>query len=284
MTTLRDIRRRLRSVENIKKITDAMERVAAARLRRAQAKAEQSRPYASKIKEILENLASKEAIHPLFEKRETKKIGLVVISADRGLSGSYNSTILSAANRFLKKYNSDQVELILIGRKALEHFRGKEWKIRDQKTKWGGKITYLEIEQISNNLVNWFLTKEFDEIWIIYTRYITVMSGKVIVEKFLNIEKSATTAKPVNLNYIFEPSPEKILAELLPRYCITRVQTALNEAYASELAARIVAMRMASKNSEEMITRLTLLRNKMRQSSITKEMIEISLGANEIYE
>lgn len=278
MSTLRDLRSRLRSVENIKKITDAMERVAAARLRRAQTKAEQSRPYVSKMKEIMINLSSAEFKHPLFEQREVKKIGLVVISADKGLSGSYNSNILSAADNFLKKYSPDKVELILLGRKVLEHYRKKNWIIRYQATNLAGKISYHDINIFASQLLNWFLSGEYDEIWLIYTHYQTIMSKKVLVEKFLNIDKP-DGKKQVYENYIFEPSAAEIFHEILPRYCAVQIQSALNEAYASELAARIMAMRAASKNSEEMITSLTLTRNRIRQESITKEMIEISSGA-----
>lgn len=274
MTSLRDIRRRLRSVENIKKITDAMERVAAALLRRAQAKAEESRPYVLKMKTMLEHLASSDSTHPLFEQREVKKTGLIIIASDRGLSGSYNSNILSAADKFLKKFSRDQVDLILFGKKAVEHYRHKTWNIAHEQINWGGKITIEDIINFTNQSVDWFLKGQYDEIWLLYTRYITIMKKEVILEKFLNIGKPEAEKKVSN--YIFEPDPEEIYAKLLPRYCITRLQTALNEAYASELAARIVAMQTASKNSENMIEHLTLIRNKVRQEGITKEIIEIS--------
>lgn len=279
MTTLRDIRRRLQSVENVKKITDAMERVAAARLKRAQAKAEQSRPFAQKLTAILQNLSVGNLSNPLFEKRAVKKTGVVIITADRGLSGSYNATILLKGDQFLKNYKKSDIELILIGRKAIEHYQRKGWPILHQKAEWGGKITLPEIQELTNLLVNGFLTHQMDEIWLIYTNYISIFNRKVVLEKFLNIEKPETENS--NSNYIFEPSEEEILDEILPRYCLVKVQAAFHEAYASELSARIVAMRMASKNSTDMINRLTLIRNKVRQASITKEMIEISSGAED---
>lgn len=277
MTTLRDIRRRLQSVENVKKITDAMERVAAARLKRAQAKAESSRPFAKKLTEILHNLSSGNIDHPLFEKRTVKKTGVVIISADRGLSGSYNATLLAKADEFLKKYNKSNAELFLIGRKAIEHYKRSGWSVRYQKADWGGKITLPEIQELTDLLVKSFLAHELDEIWLIYTNYVTIFSRKVIVEKFLNIAKPESDNR--NVNYIFEPNEDEILNEILPRYCLVKVQAAFHEAYASELSARIIAMRMASKNSTDMIQRLTLFRNKVRQASITREMIEISSGA-----
>lgn len=278
MTSLRDIRRRIRSVENIKKITDAMERVAAARLRRAQQKAQQSIPYVEKMKETLENLSTTDYTHPLFVQRKVKKTALVIVSADKGLSGPYNSRIILAAEKFLKQYNPKEVDLILFGKKANEHFSLKPWKIERRIVGWGGKITYEEVIKISNDLVNLFLSEQYDEIWLLYTHYINVLTNEVKLEKFLNIGKPKGATPQKSINYIFEPNPYAIYSEILPRYCSTKLQSALNDAYASELASRIVAMQTASKNSENMITDLTLKRNKIRQEGITKEIIELSVS------
>lgn len=279
MTNLRDIRRRLRSVENIKKITDAMERVAAARLRRAQIKAEQSVPYVVKLKEILENLAKTDETHPLFTQRPVKKTALIVISSDKGLSGSYNTNLLNAADKFLKNYDRKNADVIAFGRKAVDHYKKMKWPIQKEVVNWGDKITYEEIVAISNEFVDNFLTEQYDEIWIIYTEYISIMKNAVKVEKFLNIGKPDSEKTVTHSNYIYEPDTASIYNEILPRYCSARLQAALNEAYASELASRIVAMQKASNNSENMIQDLTLTRNKIRQESITKEIIEISVSA-----
>lgn len=281
MSSLRDIRRKLRSIENIKKITDAMERVAAAHLRRAQAKAEQSLPYIKHIGEILGELFSADFVHPLLEQREVKKTGLVIVSADKGLSGSYNTNVISAADHFLKNHHVDNIELIVIGRKAVEYYRRRPWKMCHQIPDWGGKITFKEVKGLTNQLMHWFLTRKFDEIWLIYTHYISVMHRKVLVEKLLNVEKPQGIHKN-SVECVFEPGREEILTEILPRFCLTRIQSVLNEAYISELAARIVAMQAASKNSQHMIDDLTLVRNKTRQSEITREMIEISSGAERL--
>lgn len=303
MSTLRDIRQRLRSIENIKKITDTMERVAAARLRHAQAKAEQSRPYISKMKDILEKVASTEISHPLFEQREAKKIGVVIIAADRGLSGSYNANVFATADDFLKKYNPEQVELFLFGRKAIDYYHRRQWKVHDRYPNWADHTSIHQVSIFSDQLVNAFLSHQLDEVWLIYTQYISVMRRHVSVEKFLNIGKDEFEHKYVkppkgkkrerevapppkalthSLNYIFEPSADEVLGQILPRYCMTRIQTALFESHASELAARIVAMQTASKNSEEMITDLTLVKNKTRQRDITREMIEITSGSESL--
>jgi len=281
MATLRDIRKRIRSVENIKQITKAMEMVAAARLRRAQAKAEQSQPYASKMRQILENLASASTdfTHPLYEQREVKKTGVVVVAADRGLCGSYNTNLFLAADRFLRNSNPDNAELIAVGRKAVDYYKRRKWTIRHRIPEWGGKISFPQVKTLANQLVSWFLLGELDEVWLAYTHFISIPSRKVVFEKFLNIEQPKTEEKQLTLDYIFEPNPGEIYTEILPRYCVTKIQTVLNEAYASELAARMISMGAATKNAEEMIENLTLVRNKARQASITKEMLEITSGA-----
>lgn len=278
MATLREIRKRLRSVENIKQITKAMEMVAAARLKRAQAKAEQSRPYISKMKSILENLSSSsETSHPFMRPRKVKKTGLFVITADRGLCGSYNNNILSAADKFLKNHTQDSVELILMGRKGIDYYRQRSWKVRHKVLEDGERQDIPQVKALAYQLSHWFTHGDLDEIWIIYTHFINIMSRKVIVEKFLNISEPAKN-KPA-LNYIYEPSDEAIFDAILPRFLVGKLHMAFDEAYASELAARIVSMRTATKNAEEMIYNLTLTRNKVRQAGITKEMLEIISGA-----
>lgn len=281
MSNLKNLQQRVRAVENIKKITDTMERVAAARLRQAQAKAENSRPYMLKMRELLTNLTQTKIAHPLFLKREVKKSGVIVIAGDRGLSGSYNSNVFIEADKFLKNYSTDNVELILIGRKVLEHYNPKNWQMRTQYPHGvHPRSTIAEIKTFAEQLVHLFLSKELDEIWLIYTQYISLMHRKVVVEKFLNLElPKEERSETAPRDYIFEPSAEEILEELLPRYCLTRIQSALYESYASELSARVIAMKNASKNSEEMIETLTLEKNKMRQRNITNEMIEITTGA-----
>lgn len=280
MATLREIRNRLRSVENIKQITKAMEMVAAARLRRAQMKAEQMNPYAAKLKEMLENLAISHANHPLFLQRPVKKTGIVIIAADKGLCGSYNNNIFLKANKLLKEYKENEVELFVVGQKAINHYQNKKWRIDYQKPMVGEHITLSQIKTLTNQLVNGFLEGLMDEVLLVYTHYINVFSRKVVVEKFLNIGRIESEEKNKHpIAYIFEPSPTKIYAEILPRYCLTKIQHIFYEAYASELAARIVSMKTAHKNADDLINKLTLTRNKVRQASITKEMLEITSGA-----
>ncbi len=282
MVSLRDIRKRLQSIQNIQQLTKAMEMVAASRLHHVQMKVKQSRPYVNKIKDILDQLsqvASTDYCHPLLEQREVKKVGVVVIAADMGLSGSYNKDVFSATNKFLKSYKQDQVELILVGRKAVEYYRRRSWPIRYELEEWGEKLTQQQVMTFANDLVSWFLLGDLDEVWFVYTHYITMMSRKVVVEKFLNISQSSKEESKGAAEYLFEPAPQEIYGAILLRYCLTKVQTTLNEAYASELAARIFAMKAATTNADDMIEKLTLVRNKVRQAGITKEMLEITSGA-----
>ena len=216
--------------------------------------------------------------HPLIEKREMKKIGFIIVAGDRGLCGSYNYNVFSKAEKEFKKYNSSQIELILIGRKAIDYFSRKKWKIANKISDWGGKITFQQIENLTNQTLNQFLHGGLDEVWLIYTHYISISTREVIIEKFLNIEMEEPVENNENqsLSYIFEPGVAEIFEQILPRYCIARLQSSLHESYASELAARIFSMRAATKNAEEMIETLTLVRNKVRQSSITRELLEIT--------
>jgi F-type H+-transporting ATPase subunit gamma len=281
MASLRDIRKRLRSIENIQQLTKAMEMVAASRLHQAQNKIKQTRTYSSKIKEIVNNLISNltDFSHPFVEKRTVKKIGLVIISADMGLSGSYNKDVFAAADKFLKNHPKDKVDLILIGRKAVEYYTRRDWHILFKDPKMTEIKEYLHVKALTNKLVHWYLTREIDEIWIVYTNYVSMMSKKVVTEKLLNIELPKAQKDYKMKDYIFEPSPAEILGEILLRYSFAKIQGSLDEAYASELASRVFAMKTATKNADDMIEKLTLIRNKVRQSEITKEMLEITAGA-----
>jgi F-type H+-transporting ATPase subunit gamma len=282
MPSVRDIRRRIRSVSGTQQITKAMEMVAAAKLRRAQSRVESSRPYASKMQSMLENLtkASATIIHPLFEKREVNKTALVIISSDRGLCGSYNSNIIRATDEFLKKYERGKIVLINIGKKGYVYYSKRPWEIRLKYLGLGGNLVLSQVRGITSDLVNLFLSREVDEIYFLYTRFISAMTYRVTLEKFLNIESRVEREeRKTYLEFIFEPSPEKIFSSLLPNYCMTKVQMALAESFASEHGSRMISMGAANRNAEEMIEHLTLVRNKLRQASITKEMLEITTSA-----
>ena len=282
MPSLRDIKRRIRSVEGTQQITKAMEMVAAAKLRKAQSKVESSRPYSAKMQSMLDNLtkAAAAVVHPLFEKREVKKVALVIISSDRGLCGSYNGNIIRAADEFLKKYEREKVALVNIGKKGYIYYSKRPWEIRLKYLDLGGNLVLSQVKSITNDLVNLYLSGETDEIYFLYTKFLSAMTYRVTLEKFLNIESQVEREeKKAYLEFIFEPSAEKIFSSLLPNYCMTKVQMALAESFASEHGSRMISMGAATKNAEEMIEHLTLVRNKLRQASITKEMLEITTSA-----
>jgi F-type H+-transporting ATPase subunit gamma len=282
MPSLRDIRRRIKSVSGTQQITKAMEMVAAAKLRKAQSRVESSRPYASKMQSMLENLTKAAAsfVHPLFEKREIKKVALVIISSDRGLCGSYNSNIFRAGDEFLKKYEREKVVLATIGKKGYVYYSKRPWEIRSKYLSLGGNLRLSQVKGITNDLVNLYLFGEVDEIYFLYTKFLSAMTHRVTLEKFLSIEsEKEREEKKAYLEFIFEPNAEKIFSSLLPNYCMTKVQMALAESFASEHGSRMISMGAANKNAEEMIEHLTLVRNKLRQASITKEMLEITTSA-----
>lgn len=281
MASLKDIRNKIDSVGNIKKITSTMEMVASARLHKAQAKAKASEPYARKLKEILEKVgsAATDIRHPFFEIRKIKKIGLIVIAADKGLCGSYNTNIFSACDKFLREHSkSAGIELITLGKKAVEYYNRREWPVRHKQMDWSGKITRQQVKEFTDMAVKCFTSHAVDSLYIAYTKYENLFSRHVVIEEFLPIRKPTHETQSHSLDYIFEPNIEEIYETLLPHYCITKIQTILHHAYASELSARVVSMKTASKNAEEMIGSLILERNKLRQADITNEMLEIIAG------
>lgn len=288
MSTLRDIRRELHSVENIRKITQAMEVVAASRLRKAQAKMEAARPFTEKLKEMLERLISSSPDiqhHPLLDGREVKKMGLVVIAGDRGLCGGYNHNVFIAAEHFLTKHAQRDVALIPVGRRAVDYFATKPWSTFCTVDEWGGKITYPEIKDFTTTLMHAYTEGALDEIWIVHTHFVNMTTREVRTEKFLNIEcKTGKSSAAPTDQYLFEPDLTTILAHLLPLYCTITMQSALNDAYTAELAARIFSMQAATKNAKDMIEKLILKRNKVRQAGITRELIEITSGADSLRE
>jgi F-type H+-transporting ATPase subunit gamma len=274
MVALNNIRNRLKSVGNIKQIATSMEMVSSARLRKAQERAKKAQFYVAKMRAILENLenSTTDYKHPLFEKRKVKKTGLVIVTSDRGLCGSYNTRVFAAAEKWL----TQDVELILIGCKAAQYYANQPWKIRSQREGWSGKASYSQIRTFTDDLLADFLKGDLDAIYLIYTQFHHLMDRPVVVEQFLPIGKFTPHQKPSSKNYIFEPDLDEIYEQILERYCITQIETMLDQAFASELAARIFAMKSASNNAEEMLETLTRELHKARQSNITRELLEIT--------
>lgn len=283
MAVLRDILRRIRSVRSTHQITSAMKMVAAAKLRKAQAQAEQQRPYAEKMTEILSSLAAVTAgplVHPYFERREARRKTLVLITSDRGLCGAFNSNLIRQAETWLLGHEQDKVELVCVGRRAHWYFRRRAWEIVKAYTTFNGQLDPVMIRDLVTNLTNRFISHQTDEIYLLYTKFHSVSRVTVTFEKYLNIEPPTAESNSFGAGYIFEPNPQEIFAELLPRYALVRLRAALADSFASEFAARMMAMTMATANAEEVIDRLTLQFNKARQAAITKEILEVVSGAD----
>ena len=279
MASLRDIKRRIKSVQNTQQITKAMEMVSAAKLRRAQGRLEEARPYAHKLKEVLENLAAfaADANHPLFEVRPVRKRALVVITGDKGLAGSYNANVLRRAEAYLRSEDGRITSLVTVGRKGGDFFRRRSTPVLKHLQGVGDQEDLERARNLSRDLMNLYLEGEVDEVLILGTRFISAMSRSITLETFLPITPPA--GKTDTTNYIFEPDPTAIFGSLLPAYAANRMLLYLLESSASEHGARMVAMGSASKNAKEMIERLTLVRNRARQAAITKEISEIVGGA-----
>ncbi len=279
MVSLRDLRRRIHSVNNIRQITKAMEMVAGARLHKAEIKNASSRLYMSKLKNMLDKLilSEEDISHPLLEEKTGKKIGLVVVGGDRGLCGSYHTQLFTKADRFLNSFENPQADLILLGSKAAGYYRRKPWNITHSLEDWGGKIPFTEVKNLADRLAHMYLSGNYSAIWVIYTHFKTVFYREIVIEKLLPIE--ITTPDIPSADYIIEPNRDDVLSGLLGRWNAAKLQNILDEAYASELAARVISMKTASKNAEEMIENLTLVRNRVRQENITREISEIISGA-----
>ncbi len=280
MATLRDIKRRIRSVQSTQQITKAMEMVAAARLRKAQAQVEAARPYGLKMQQMLESLASAAAglRHPLFEEREVKKKLLVVFTSDRGLSGSYNTNIIRNASQFLREAEPGSVGLGLIGRKGAAFFKRRPYPIAFSIGDLGGKVDLVRTRRIAGDITDMFLSGEYDEVGLLYTSFVSMVKYRITLEKFLPVEKPASISEGMPSDYIFEPDADTIFSTLAPRYCVTKILQAMLESFASEHGSRMIAMGNATRNADEMIDHLTLVRNKARQAAITKELLDIVGG------
>lgn len=283
MATLRDIQRRIRSVQSTQKITKAMKLVAAAKLRRAQERITAARPYAIKMSELLSSLVGRTEgdAHPLLARRTTGRKRLVVITADKGLCGAFNSNILRASIAFLREHGDVDVTLVVVGKKARDFYRRRQWQIKSEMLGFFDHLAYSHAQELAGELMATYLGGEVDEVHLMYNEFRSVAVQRVTRQQLLPIEPEASEpgrAAPAG-DYIFEPSPEAILASLLPRHVTTQVFRALMESIAGEYGARMTAMESASKNAKEMIDVLTIQYNKARQERITKELLDIVGGA-----
>ena len=286
----RVLRRRIGSVQNTKKITRAMELIAATRVVKAQQRARAARPYAEQITAVIENLAAggAEVDHPLLRKAEkVERVGVIVISSDRGLAGPYNSSVIKAAERQVQNARSEGADysLIVIGKKARDYFAFRKYAIDSFTMGISDNPTYEDARRIADEVSAMFSEGRIDRVELAYTEFVSLGSQKVATRRFLPLESTETIATEgsgdadLSGAFEFEPSPEAVLESLLPRYVEARLFGALLDSAASEHASRQRAMKAATDNAEELITKLSREMNQARQDAITTEIMEIVSGA-----
>lgn len=287
MASSGEIRRRIKSVTSVQHITKAMKMVAAARLRRAQEKANASRPYADKIKELLARVVEKveNLSHPLLETREVKNIAYFIVSADKGLAGAYSTNLMKEAMSQISVHE-EVPKLVTIGRKSCEYFSRRGYKIDNQYSGFSERPTYEEASAIANEMTSKFTSGEYDEVYVVYTKFFTPLNYQPTTIRVLPVEppekKDVVENKDDLRDYIFEPSPEEALRMLVPLYLERSVYASLIQSAASELGARMAAMGSATDNARDLISSLVLHYNKVRQAGITREISEIVGGAESL--
>lgn len=284
MATLRDVKKRIKTVVSTERITRAMEMVAAAKLRKAQQKVEQTRPYSKKMDEMLEHLAagsSGEIVHPYFEQREIKKQTLVVFTSDRGLCGSFNSNVIRKATKWLAGNQGVDIEIVTVGKRANDFFKRREWPLVENFSDWGGVLEMDKVRRMVSFLTERFVSGQTDRVHLYFTKFISTVRYEIVGADYLPIAppEIEPESNGVNIDYIFEPDPEAIYSALMPSYATTKMVTTMVESLASEHGSRMMAMGNATTNAGEMIQSLSLEYNKARQGQITKELLEVISGA-----
>ena len=282
MPSLKDIRKRIASVKSTQKITRAMNMVAAAKLKRAQTRILELRPYAHKTHEVLSSVAARagaEEIHPLLARREPKQVMLVVLTSDRGLCGGFNSNINRLAERTLRRSDLGHVSLSICGRKGRDYFRRRGADVRHEFMGVFERLDWDQAAEIARVIVDEYGKRELDAVHLVYNEFKSAISQKVVAEALLPISPLPSSGDLAPVDFLYEPSKRALLDRLLPMYVETEVYRALLESVASEHGARMTAMDSATKNANEMIDDLTLSYNRARQAAITKELMEIIGGA-----
>ena len=280
MADIRLIRRRIRGVQSIAKITRAMEMIATSRMRRAQEAGLAGRPYDEKIQQVIADLAALQAgvaPHPLLQRREVSKIAVVHITPDRGLCGGLHASVNRRTAGFILE-QSVPVTLVTVGRKGIDFMRRYGREIRAEFSRLGDRPELLDTLPISRVVIDDYTNGVVDMVYLVYARFVSTMVQRTELEQILPVEPAVLPAMQ-NVEYIYEPSSDAVLGELLPRFVEMQVYHAILESIASEQSARMVAMRNATDNANELIEDLTLLYNKARQEAITKELLDITGGA-----
>ena len=282
MASLIDIRRRIRSVKNTQQITKAMKMVSAAKLRRAQDRVIAARPYGAMLRQMLADVAiaaarDVEAGHnPLLAQRPERRVLLVLVTSDKGLAGAFNSNLIKGAQRFIAEHPESEVTLELIGRKGRDFFRKRRARIAGDHTNLAAKPSYADTSTIARKAMEMYRQAEIDAVYMIFNEFKSVVAQRLIVSRVLPAE---VPQQAEGRDFIFEQPPAEMLNQLIPRYVEMEFFRALLESTAAEHAARMTAMESATSNASEMIDKLTLYMNRVRQASITKEIIEVVSGA-----
>jgi F-type H+-transporting ATPase subunit gamma len=287
MPSLIDLRRRIRAVKNTQQITKAMKMVAASKLRRAQERIMNARPYAVQMQRVLANVASRvdASIHPLLEQRPVQadsKTLVIIVSADKGLCGSFNTNIIKAGGSFIAA-SPQACALGLVGRKGRDYFGRRGFEVLFEEVGLFQRLRYADGQSIAQTAIDAFVSGRMARVMLIYNEFKSVMTQRVVVDQMLpivaaDVAGAAVTAEN-QIDYLYEPSPQEIFNQLLPRYVEVQVYRALLESNAAFFAAQMTAMDTATKNSGDMIASLTLYMNKVRQAAITREIIEVVSGA-----
>ncbi|MGI9606592.1 MAG: F0F1 ATP synthase subunit gamma [Acidimicrobiales bacterium] len=286
----RELRRRIGSVQSTKKITRAMELIAATRVVKAMQRANEAKPYSTQITDVIENLAAggAQVDHPLLREAESaKRVGIIAITSDRGLAGAYNASVIRAAERQLDAARTDGADyaLILIGKKAHDYFSFRNYRIDASYTGMSDTPTYENAREVADRVVEMFTSGELDRVELIYTEFVTMGTQRVTARRYLPLESTSAMAETERASaealsaFEFEPSADGVLESLLPRYMESRLYSAMLESAASEHANRQRAMKAATDNAEDLIVKLSREMNQARQAAITTEIMEIVSGA-----
>ena len=283
MANLKDLRNQIKSVKSIQKVTKAMKMVAAAKMRKAQENMEQARPYTNKLNDMLNTLIHEVDRNILLELENREQINqklFVIITSDRGMAGAFNSNVIRIAQKAIDDFGKDKSLLICIGKKSVNHFKMRNYTIIKEYTDFWSELNFNHAINMGKQIKDQFVSGSVDQVQVVYNEFVTVGKQEVLNAKFLPITYSCTNSDSfVPTDRIYEPSKEDVVKEMVPRYLNTQVWQYLLESFASEQAARMLAMENASSNAEDMIKDLTLQFNKARQSAITTEMLEIVSGA-----
>ena len=288
MPSLLDIRRRIRAVKSTQQITKAMKMVAASRLRRAQERIQAARPFATEMLRVLNSLATRvdSALHPLLDERRAPRAGgkalLFVITADRGLCGSFNTNAVKGAGAFIVENPAREVALGLVGRRGRDYFARRGFEVRYEQVNLFQALQYTHAQAIAQAAVEAFTAGQVDSVYLVYNEFRSVISQRIVVERLLPIprlEIEPLAGGAPQIDYLYEPTPEELFTTLIPRHVEVQVFRALLESNAAFYAAQMTAMDSASRNAAEMIDQLTLYMNKVRQAAITREIIEVVSGA-----